>query len=258
MVDTTGSPQKEGARSTETQTSENGDLAGFLSLFKTIESLFDQSDLGKDQWYLLALSALVGGGCTEAAPKIYLYLIEKPQFSTSSERQHLTRRLREVLVKSVSLIGVCKPMEAILNLKEVEKPEDKDYSFSREGWESGPANHARGVGWMSKLYKGNMDGALQLFEHHKDFAWISTEITYGLYLSDHSILGEVETELVVLPSIMIQNLAKETHWHIRGTRRIGVSKDDTRIICQCVETVAQFLGLKLDRVPKPDEVEYDV
>lgn len=69
---------------------------------------------------------------------------------------------------------------------------------------------------------------------HKDFEFITKEITYGFYLSDHSILGPIETELVVLTGIMIQNLPLETAWHLRGTRRVGVSKEDIEIIQQCV------------------------
>lgn len=69
---------------------------------------------------------------------------------------------------------------------------------------------------------------------HKDFMWVSEEITYGLYLSDHSILGPVETELVVLSGIMMQNMPRETGWHLRGTRRIGVSIEDTEKVQQCV------------------------
>jgi len=64
--------------------------------------------------------------------------------------------------------------------------------------------------------------------------WLSIEITYGLYLSDHSILDGIETELVVLSGIMIQNLQRETGWHLRGTRRIGVSYEDVELIQQCV------------------------
>lgn len=64
--------------------------------------------------------------------------------------------------------------------------------------------------------------------------WISKNISYGLYLSDHSILNDVETELTVLGGIMIQNLPRETGWHLRGTRRIGVSKEDVETIQQCV------------------------
>ena len=65
-------------------------------------------------------------------------------------------------------------------------------------------------------------------------AWLSTEITYGLYLSDHSILDAVDTELVVLGGIMMQNLPRETGWHLRGTRRIGVSFEDVETVQQCV------------------------
>lgn len=67
-----------------------------------------------------------------------------------------------------------------------------------------------------------------------DSDWTSKQITYGLYLSDHSILNDVETEITVLSGIMIQNLPRETAWHLRGTRRIGVSSEDTEMLQQCV------------------------
>ena len=41
------------------------------------------------------------------------------------------RRLREALVKLVSVIGVPKPLEAIFSIGDIERDEDKDYSFSR-------------------------------------------------------------------------------------------------------------------------------
>lgn len=64
--------------------------------------------------------------------------------------------------------------------------------------------------------------------------WLSFEITYGLYLSDHTIINDVETETVVLSGIMIQNLRSETHWHLRGIRRVGVSQEDVEKTHQCV------------------------
>lgn len=64
--------------------------------------------------------------------------------------------------------------------------------------------------------------------------WACKQIVYGLYLSDHSILNDVETEIAVLSGIMIQNLPRETGWHLRGTRRIGVSMEDTEKLQQCV------------------------
>ena len=66
-------------------------------------------------------------------------------------------------------------------------------------------------------------------------AWISANITYGLYLSDRQILDDIDTEMVVLSGIMIQNLKRETGWHLRGTRRVGVEHEDVETIQQCVD-----------------------
>jgi hypothetical protein len=60
--------------------------------------------------------------------------------------------------------------------------------------------------------------------------WLSYQITYGLYLSDHTILDGIDTQMVVLAGIMIQNLPLETGWHLRGTRRVGVSQKDVETI----------------------------
>jgi len=72
--------------------------------------------------------------------------------------------------------------------------------------------------------------------------WLSKNITYGLYLSDHTILNDVETELAVLAGIMIQNLPRETGWHLRGARRIGVSMEDVETIQQCVRFHSHAFG----------------
>lgn len=52
---------------------------------------------------------------------------------------------------------------------------------------------------------------------------------------------------MVLSGIMMQNLKRETGWHLRGTRRIGVSMDDVEEIQKCIEQVAAFCGLTLDK-----------
>jgi hypothetical protein len=57
---------------------------------------------------------------------------------------------------------------------------------------------------------------------------------------------------------MIQNLRLETHWHIRGTRRLGVSKEKVQVVWECVKDVSDFLGTRVDKVPTVDDVESDV
>lgn len=133
-----------------------------VELFQAIERLYP-STLGEERWYIVAvsvpakcylppdalfkliwgsyrqtllssrnqISAVTGGGQPEFAANLYSYLIEQPRYQTSESRKALIRRLRESLVKLVSVVGIPKPLEAIFCITEVERDEDKDYSFSR-------------------------------------------------------------------------------------------------------------------------------
>ncbi|KAH8427255.1 uncharacterized protein LDX57_004968 [Aspergillus melleus] len=232
----------------------------FQQLFESLESRFQgtTSTLPAEKWYILAISTIVAGPDPERADQLYLYLINQEPYRTAPARQALIRRLREALFKSVIIVGVCKPIEAILAIAKLERPEDRDYSFSREDWQCDQANHDRGTAWMERLYARNTSGTLDLFAAHQDFAWLSKEITYGLFLSDRHALDDLDTQMVVLPAIMSQNLKLETHWHIRGTRRLGVCKEDVQIVWDAVQLVAEFFGGKLDKVPTVEQVEDDV
>lgn len=227
------------------------------ALFQSIEQALNNTAL-HSRWPLLTLSALVGGTEPLLADQLYLYLLSQPAYQTSSSRQALVRRLREALVKLVSIIGVCKPLEAILAIAKVERPADRDYTFTRASWANDVDNHARGMAWLEKIYTRDTQRTLGLFDAHRDFRWISTEITYGLYLSDRQVLDDVDTEVVVLVGIMIQNLPLETAWHIRGSRRIGIGLGDVQVLMECVRKVGDFMGTRLDRIPRAEDVEREV
>jgi hypothetical protein len=229
-----------------------------LQLFQSIEKMFASTSLGPDRWYLLALAALVGGTEHLLADQLYLYITSKPDCQQSTERQALVRRLRETLVKLISIIGVCKPLESILAIAKVEQEEDRDYTSTRFTWAADSANNERGMSWFRKIYSRDSDKMLELFDAHKDFAWISTEISYGLYLSDRQVLDDWDTELVVLVGIAIQNLPLPMRWHLRGARRIGMELGDVKTIMECVRVVGRFMGTKLDRLPEPEEVEGEI
>lgn len=75
--------------------------------------------------------------------------------------------------------------------------------------------------------------------------WLTKNITYGLFLSDHSVLNDVETEITVLTGIVMQNLTRESAWHLRGLRRIGVAKEDVEVIRECVCFLPPFPSFSL-------------
>ncbi len=87
--------------------------------------------------------------------------------------------------------------------------------------------------------------------HHKCLltsktAWISVNVSYGLFLSDHRILTMQETELVVLPAIMTQNLRGPTYWHLRACLRVGIEAGEVEAVHKVIEAVAAHGGKTLD------------
>jgi hypothetical protein len=105
--------------------------ADTLALLTTLESHFPSRTLGPQKWFVLALACLVAGGHPDLSADLYLHLIARPEYQTPEERQALVRRLREVLVKLVAIVGVPKCIDAVFGIAGVEREEDRDYSFSR-------------------------------------------------------------------------------------------------------------------------------
>lgn len=117
-----------------------------VELFKAIETKFPHRTLGGDKWYLVVVSgqeldpanitnaqqlSALAGVDPDYAGDLYTFLINKPEYKTPESRKSLMRHLREALVKNVSVQGVCKPLEALFAIEAVERPEDRDFSFSR-------------------------------------------------------------------------------------------------------------------------------
>jgi hypothetical protein len=55
-------------------------------------------------------------------------------------------------------------------------------------------------------------------------------MSYGLFLSDHRILSMQETELVVLPAVITQNLRGPTYWHLNACLRVGMEPDEVVVV----------------------------
>ncbi|KAK6355641.1 hypothetical protein TWF718_000034 [Orbilia javanica] len=227
-----------------------------LALFREVQESFPKA-LGEESWYLMLFAAL-----TYALPdpttlvSLYTHLISLPQYSTPSSRKALIQRIREALVKVVSLIGIAKPLLVIWTIGSIEREEDRDFSSTRAGWKCDAKNLENGLDWLKTIYRGDTAEVDRRFRGHEDFRWISYNITYGLYLSDHSILNSVDSELVVLCGLLIQNLAPVTAFHLRGLRRLGVKMEDVEKIHVCCEKVARVCGIPLDKVPRVADIEH--
>ncbi|KAF3935818.1 hypothetical protein ABW19_dt0205692 [Dactylella cylindrospora] len=144
-----------------------------LELFREIEASFPKG-LGEERWYLVLIATLTFASDPHNIADLYTHIISQPRYSTPASRQSLIKRIREALVKLVSLIGVCKPLEAIFSIDAIENEEDKDFSCSREGWQADEDNLKRGKEWLNKIYRHNMASNDDKFKAHKDFGILSS------------------------------------------------------------------------------------
>jgi hypothetical protein len=119
---------------------------------------------------------MVGGGQPNFAPLLYRELIKRPEYATSVQRQALMRRIRETMVKLTSINGVCKPLDAIFDINAIQRPEDKDYTCSREGWQCDEANDKRGFAWQSRLYQTNQGKIDNELSSQKDFGMMMVPV----------------------------------------------------------------------------------
>lgn len=88
-------------------------------------------------------------------------------------------------------------------------------------------------------------------------AWISVAISYGLFLADHTVLDIQESEFVILPAIMCQNLKGATQWHLRGCLRVGMTREEVDDMQKVVEVIVAFGGHEPLHVGRVWDIEED-
>lgn len=122
-----------------------------------------------------------------------------------------------------------------------------------------PETTAKGTAFMQRLYKDNLSGIWPTLGANAPLVeWIDGAIVYGLFLADHQILSDVEAELVCLICIMCQGLRAPTMWHLRGTRRLGVSEEDVEAVQSAVEILASWAGRNTEGWARVGDVRDEV
>ncbi len=124
------------------------------------------------------IGSLIGCNKASLCGDLYSYLIRQPSYSTPQQRQNLVRRMREAMVKCIILNGVPSVLEAVLAVASREHDEDKDYSFSRDGWRSGEENQRRGLDVLEFLYRDDFPKIMDKFHAHRDIREIHRHAPY--------------------------------------------------------------------------------
>ncbi|RMD42022.1 hypothetical protein DV735_g3122, partial [Chaetothyriales sp. CBS 134920] len=156
-------------------------------------------ELGDDAWYLLLAAILIHAPTTTHLAGLYSHLASTAEFSTAEAQTELSRRLRDVLLKEVTLIGA--PQYLITD------PE---------------ATKARGVATINTIYGPSLlpDIFASFGSHSADIQYMELFTVYGIYLSDYALISPIQTEMIVFVSILTTGLRGPGLWHTRAMGRM--------------------------------------
>ncbi|KAG8627725.1 hypothetical protein KVT40_003598 [Elsinoe batatas] len=223
------------------------DAEGLHNLFRRCEATFPAAYREKC-WYLTAAASLLSLNLPSTFGSLYTFVLEDTPLPDPESRRQFVRRLRETLIKCIILVGIPKVMLAFHSLAAVESEEDQEGTFTREGWKPDDANRERGEKVLDVIYQGFQHKAHAACGSHKDVEWISTNISYGLFLADHQVMDIKESELVILPAIMCQDLKAPTDWHLKGCLRVGFTREEIDAVQKVIKDIAKYAGTELKNV----------
>ncbi|RMZ78781.1 hypothetical protein DV738_g3612, partial [Chaetothyriales sp. CBS 135597] len=193
-------------------------------------------ELGEHAWYLLLsnhrkkAAILINSPTNTHLASLYSHLASTPEFSTPEAQAELSQRLRDVLLKEVTLVGAPQVLAALIPFAKVSAPPGTTVASAAAASTISPqylisdpdAIKARGVAKINGIYgPALLPNVFASFgSHSADIQHMELFTVYGLYLSDHALISALETEMIVFVSILTTGLRGPSLWHIRGMGRL--------------------------------------
>ena len=106
-----------------------------------------------------------------------------------------------------------------------------------------------------------------------DVVFLEASIIYGLYLADHSVLTEIQSECVIVACMLCTGFGQPSLWHLRGLCRLLGARGDTvagnkeivgtvqrfeNAIMTCVQYFEMADKAKLKDWPKVADIENEL
>jgi len=235
------------------------------STTSSLETLFKKAKeaspkhLEDEGWYIIVAATLITADGGKKLGDLYKYLIaELGPESSQESRKRVSKRLRAVIMKSWTLVGMPRASDGFFSLVAVEPLEDADQEWNRKEYAANPEKALqRTEEWWAQVFGAENTARIRKsYAMSPDFAWTTEVIVYGLYLGDLTVLNGLENELVILSSTMGQGADYTTQVHLKGLRQIGVNAKDATSIQSVIEMVAQYLGKNTSTWPRTRDVEH--
>ncbi|EFX01450.1 putative carboxymuconolactone decarboxylase [Grosmannia clavigera kw1407] len=194
-----------------------------------LEAIASQRDLPKYTWYFIASTVLCVLNRPQEIQRVYLYAIEH---ASNEEQLHVSRRMRDALIKTAAVGGMPKTINAMMELATVTPDDlvDAPIGFSpasRSGdlcYTSSAQILQRGQSFFNRIYgkvatrvMGQMDrcGTPDLS--------LTAQLAYGYVLSNTDILNSAETSFVMIAGLIPQDVNPQLKGHLKGALNGGAT-----------------------------------
>lgn len=192
-------------------------------------------EAGDEAYYLVIAAVIVASHTPSEIGSFYRHLTKTILEGESEKAATASSEIRDVLIKSWTLIGIPPVITAIAALTKEDDGAFQGDSMLSQKWanppsiaQGGPISE-RGMAMMLRLYGEEL--LPKIFDTwgslRSDVVFLEASIIYGLYLSDHSVLTEIQSECVIVASMLCTGFGQPSLWHLRGLCRLLGARGDT-------------------------------
>ncbi|KAF7510526.1 hypothetical protein GJ744_006372 [Endocarpon pusillum] len=204
------------------------------SLIKSVRNAVPR-EADEDAYYLVIAAVIVASNNPAEIGLFYRHLADHVFDGDAEKAAKASSEIRDVLMKSWTLIGIPPVVTAIPALI---KEDDKSFigeSVLSEKWanppniEHGGPISERGMAMMLRLYGTTL--LPKIFDSwgsfRSDVVFLEASIIYGLHLADHSVLTEIQSECVIVALMLCTGFGAPSLWHLRGLCRLLGARGNT-------------------------------
>ncbi|SPJ71166.1 uncharacterized protein FTOL_00894 [Fusarium torulosum] len=224
-----------------------------------LTAIRNQPNLPRNSWYFITATTLSAINRPDEVPNVLKNAIEERLDTTNEgvtgrdEQRHITRRLREALVKASAVAGMPKTINALFSLKSATPEDLLDESGTdaasprhKDIYDSSPTQVLeRGQTFFEKIY-GNISRRImgQLDRSGAPDLGLLARLTYGYVLSNADVLTPVETSFVLIASLIPQDVNPQLKGHLRGALNGGATVDEVRAVRDVVIKICEASGMR--------------
>ncbi|KAK4936425.1 hypothetical protein LTR10_022699 [Elasticomyces elasticus] len=233
--------------------------------FSRLQDLFSTTDTSSNPsarsplWYILTTAVLLSFHKEKLVGDLWTYLASDHDTHQSDDAfLAVARRIREACLKASTLVGFPRAINALFSLKtalDTTHPSVSTTFSSDTSLRSSldpSAKYDRGMSFFRQIYQKHTSRVLATMDTTSggDLTHFAINCIYGELLSEHSIIGGLDTGLLEFVCCLADGCGPQAKGHFFGSLNLGASNETLRSSIQLTGNLAQQL-----HVPCPWQAE---